>query len=238
MPVEHANIDVLPSHDVQGPEITAVSISELNQAGHLRAWLGNQLQKELACNPVQVKLIYLSSTKELAETVAQGTVYLQSLTSIDDYQGCETPIAAIFFRIDSNYSQLLEMCSRAQYKLILVIQDNQSLCDLIGRTEAQISVKNICDLDTKPALLTATETGNAGLVRQLVECGASLEVCNSDGLTPLQIATNRGLTEIRQILLDHRAKTSTGINITTFMFIAIFEIIKANYIYGINKQHL
>ena len=161
-------------------------------------------------------MIHLSSTKELAESSTEGTVYKPSVMSVDDFQGCETPVAVIFWGTDSNYSQLLEMCSRAQYKLILVIQDNQSLCDMIMQnSETQISVQNLHELDTTPALLTAAETGNLVLVKQLLECGASLKVTNVDGLTPLKIATNRGFSEIQQELWDHKATRkarAAGIN--------------------------
>ena len=95
LPIEYANVDVSPSHDVKGPEITAISISDLNQTSHLKVWLCNQLQEMLACKPYQAKMIYLSSTKKLAESVTLGTVYNNSLTSIDDFQGCETPVAHI-----------------------------------------------------------------------------------------------------------------------------------------------
>ena len=93
---------------------------------------------------------------------------------------------------------------------------------MIGRrSEMQISVQNISDLgDIKPALLTAAETGNLDLVRQLLECGASLEVTNVDSLTPLQIATNRGFHDIRKELMDHEQAnlTELGMNIIFFSF--------------------
>ena len=216
LPVEYANVEVCLSHNVQGPEISAISMSDVNQADNLGKWLCNQLQKDLACKPDQVKMIHLSSTKELAESSTERTVYKPSVMSVDDFQGCETPVAVIFWGTDSNYSQLLEMCSRAQYKLILVIQDNQSLCDMIMQnSETQISVQNLHELDTTPALLTAAETGNLVLVKQLLECGASLKVTNVDGLTPLKIATNRGFSAIQQELLDHKATRkarAAGIN--------------------------
>ena len=82
--------------------------------------------------------------------MARGSVYEASVTSIDDFQGCETPVAVVFLLGPlKNYSKMLEMCSRAQYKLILVIQDNQELCDMIGNTKVQISVKDISNLNAK-----------------------------------------------------------------------------------------
>ena len=172
LPVEYANVQAFPGHDTQGPEITAVSFP--NNPEDLKVWLGNQLQKELACHPSQVKMIYTDSSKDLTESVTQGTVYETSMTSIEDFRGCETPVAVTILGKLDNYSQLLEMCSRAQYKLILVIQDNQPLCEeMVGH-----SVKDICDVASKPVLLTGTNTDSFAV----------------GGVTPLQITTHIGGT--------------------------------------------
>ena len=106
------------------------------------------MQQELACKPSHVKMIFVSNTRELAQKVVKETVYEGSLTAIDDFQGCETPVAVVFFSKapGGDYSQLLEMCSRAQYKLILVMFDNQNLHDMIARSDTDISVKDILAL--------------------------------------------------------------------------------------------
>ena len=46
-----------------------------------------------------------------------------------------------------------------------------------------MAVHNIEDVDKRPALPMATVMGNVTLVRQLLECGASTEDRNVDGLT-------------------------------------------------------
>ena len=89
--IEYADVKVLSSHDVKGPEVTAISISDQSQAADLRIWLCNQLQ--LACKPSQVKMIHVTNTKELAQDVARGTVYENSVIPIDDFQGCESHVA-------------------------------------------------------------------------------------------------------------------------------------------------
>ena len=86
--IEYADVKVSPSHDVKGPEVTAISISDQSQAADLRIWLCNQLQRELACKPSQVKMIHVSSTKEFADAVARGTVYENSVIHIEEFQGC------------------------------------------------------------------------------------------------------------------------------------------------------
>ena len=37
--IEYADVKVSPSHDVKGPEVTAISISDISQAADLRIWL-------------------------------------------------------------------------------------------------------------------------------------------------------------------------------------------------------
>ena len=149
----------------------------------------------------------MSSTKELAQEVVSGTAYENSVIPTDEFQGCETYVGVVFLGMDNNYSQLLEMCSRAQYKLILVISRDNSLHEEILRTRAEIRVHKIEDVDKRPALPMATEMGNFTLVRQLLECGASTRDRNANGLTPLMIATKQGNSDICTLLLDHGADT-------------------------------
>ena len=154
LPIEYADVKVVPSHDVQGPEVTAISISSQSQSSDLRAWLCNQLQQKLDCKPSQVKMIHVSSTKELARTVVGGTMYKNSVIQIDEFQGCETYVGVVFLGMDNNYSQLLEMCSRAQYKLILVISRDNSLLHEIKSAQTEITVLDIEDvhvLKTEPS---------------------------------------------------------------------------------------
>ena len=126
----------------------------------------------------------MSSTKELAQEVVHGTAYENSVIPTDEFQGCETYVGVVFLGMDNNnISQVLEMCSRAQYKLILVTIHDNPLHEEIISTRAEITVHNIEDVDKRPALPMATVMGNVTLVRQLLECGASTEDRNVDGLT-------------------------------------------------------
>ena len=173
LPLEYANVQVSPSHDVEGPEVTALSILNFNQAGHLRVRLCDQLQKEFAANPSQVKMIYLSSTKKIAKFVTSGTVFEDSLTSINDFQGCEAPLAVVFLGSDSDYSQVVEMCSRAQYKLIIVICESPSLHKMIA-AKTHISVEDISE--------KATNKGNIGISLEQ----RNLEADVDNNATPLE----------------------------------------------------
>ena len=139
--IEYTDTKVSGSHDVQGPTITAISIVDQSQAADLRVWLCNQLQQELACKPPQVTVIHVSSNRDFAQSVFRGTVYENSVIPVDKFQGCQTFVGVVFLGVDnSNFSQILEMCSRAQYKLILVITRGESLHEEIINTEADITI--------------------------------------------------------------------------------------------------
>ena len=142
LPIEYADVKVFPSHDVKGPEVTTISISDQSQAADLKIWLCNQLQQELACKPSQVKIIHVSSTKELAQEVVQGTMFENSVIQTDEFQGCETYVGVVFLGMDNNnFSQVLEMCSRAQYKLILVTTRGNSLHEeIISSVDTQADI--------------------------------------------------------------------------------------------------
>ena len=174
LPIEYADVKVFPSHDVQGPEVTVISISNQSQAPDLRALLCLQLQQKLACDPSQVKLIYVSSTEKLARAVASGTMYGNSVTSIDEFQGCETYVGVVFLGMDNNFSQLLEMCSRAQYKLILVISRDNSLLQEISSAQTEMTVLNIEDVEKRPAAPPSLPSlPKVNLVWRLPETAAS-----------------------------------------------------------------
>ena len=200
--IEYTDTGVFPSHDVKGPDVTAISITDQSQAADLRIWLCNQLQREMACKPCQVKMIHVDSTKSLAEKVFRGTVYEKSLISQDDFQGCETPIGVAFLGTDNtNLSQVLEMCSRAKYKLILVANAKESLHEEVISTRGEITVLNIAEVDKLPALVTATANGNITCVRQLLDCGANVNDDNAGG--PLvKMATEQGNASLVRMLLQ------------------------------------
>ena len=186
LPIEYADVKVVPSHDVQGPEVTAISISSQSQSSDLRAWLCNQLQQKLDCKPSQVKMIYVSSTEELAKAVVQGTVYENSVIQIDKFQGCETYVGVVFLGMDmgkdNNFSQLLEMCSRAQYKLILVISRDNSLLHEIKRAQTEISILNVEDVTKCPG---ETASNKVSPMKQLPGTASYSESPDSSPEQPL-----------------------------------------------------
>ena len=205
VPVEYAKVKISSSHDIEGPDVQVALLASHHHAGRLRVWLCNQLQQELACKPSQVKMIYVSNIEELAHMVAKDTPYEGCLTAINDFQGCETPVAVVFFSNapDGDYSQLLEMCSRAQYKLFLVMYKNPALHDMITNIKAEISVVDIQHIDPQPAVLEAIRTGNAALLQRLLHCGASLKDHTEDGNSLLFAALIEEQTSQVRMLLEH-----------------------------------
>lgn len=57
------------------------------------------------------------------------------------------------------------------------------------------------------ALMGACYTGNITIVKQLLEAGASLEVKNGNGDTPLHFACMSGNSDLIRFLLDQKATT-------------------------------
>ena len=156
-------------------------------------------------------MIHVASTAELAKEVVQGTAYEGSVISVNDFQGCETYIGVVFLGTDNNnLSQVLEMCSRAQYKLVLVVDLSNSLHEEVINTKAAITVLEINEVDKRPALLSATENGNTALVRQLLECGASFKDRDENGDTPLHTAVKLGFNEVCAALIDHGAQVNAS----------------------------
>ena len=85
-------------------------------------------------------------------------------------------VGVVFLGMDNNFSQLLEMCSRAQYKLILVISSDNSLIHEIRSAKTEISILNIEDVHEQQPLPMASEKGYDTLVSQLPEAVPSPEL--------------------------------------------------------------
>ena len=87
--------------------------------------------------------------------------------------------------------------------MFLVILDNPTLQKMIRNT--QVSLQDINYVDSRPALMMASENGNVALVKQLLECGASAREAHGGGLTPLLVAARQGHREVCEALLDSGA---------------------------------
>ena len=133
LPLEYTNLEASPSHEVEGPQVTVLHITEHTDIPAFRAWLVYQFNK-LACTPADVKIISAIKSEKLT-SVFDKTDWQQSLMTLAEFQGCETLLAVVLFPKDNkdNFSDLMEMASRAQMKLILVVQDNQTLLDYMDQ---------------------------------------------------------------------------------------------------------
>ena len=108
--------------------MTIVHITEDTDKEVFRHWLLVQME-QWECYPSNGKITFVPEAEKLARTSVAGTKFSELLSTLDNVQGCEYPVAVVFFADESNksFSNLLEMCSRAQYKLFLVIENNFQL---------------------------------------------------------------------------------------------------------------
>ena len=69
-------------------------------------------------NFVKIKIISTKSTEEEANRLFADTVFSRCITDIGTFQGCEAPVIVLLYGVEerNNYSELINMCSRAQYK--------------------------------------------------------------------------------------------------------------------------
>ena len=147
LPLEYLSIEAKPSHDIQGPEVTVIHITEDTNHPAFKTWLLFQME-ELGCDHSNARVIFVPVTKksvknkkvgqvskfylkvgqaeQLAKATMEETKHCDLLATLGDVQGCEFPVVVVFFSNESQ-SSLLEMCSRAQYKLILVVINNNDL---------------------------------------------------------------------------------------------------------------
>lgn len=133
LPIEYNCIETRPSHEVEGPEVNLIGIVTETDKIAFKGWFKSQMIN-LACCPSQLKVIHDHETEELAKAIVSNTKFNQSLATLDEVQGCEFPIVMVLFSKSDNYSQLLEMCSRAQHKLFLVIQGHPTLFNALDKT--------------------------------------------------------------------------------------------------------
>ena len=130
LPIQYSSLEAGPSHEVEGPEVLVYHVTEAVSGRHglaaLRPQLTSELQK-LKCSAKKLKIICDPETKATALELFGDTEYAACIRTLSQLQGCETPIAVVIFPQDDNFSRLMEMCSRAQYKLYMVIINHPKL---------------------------------------------------------------------------------------------------------------
>eukprot|EP00959_Pyramimonas_sp_CCMP1952_P144245 3019842-Pyramimonas_sp.AAC.2 len=80
-------------------------------------------------------------------------------------------------------------------------------CQEYGKSTPALAVR-ISRGDDEWALHTAAVTGNTEVVHQLIEAGSDVNICDTDGLTPLHLAAWRGHLDACLVLLQSRADPS------------------------------
>jgi len=157
VPMEYNSVAGEAGHDVEGPEVTAVYFDDTNtDVTRLSMWLNNQLdQIGVFHKESQLKVIYDEESKDIAKKCFPTSPLL---TSLDQFQGCEVPVAVVFYKEDNTHCRLVEMFSRAQYKLYLVIR-GKALWDTLTTTmEEPVIAANVDSIpDTEANLISCSE---------------------------------------------------------------------------------
>jgi len=169
VPCEYTNVAGEAGHDVVGPEVTAIYID--NEKDHIKLnWLRNQLdQIGVLHKESELKVIYDEESRYLAEQTFGPSSPL--LTSLDQFQGCEVPVAVVFYTQDNTHCRLIEMCSRAQYKLYLVIR-GPALWDILTTMEEHVDIAHIIPQDSIKGHLCMSEPSNK--IRKIDSVGEDL----------------------------------------------------------------
>ena len=138
VPCEYNGIAGAAGHDVEGPSVTAIHLTNLTELEKLGKWINKQLDR-LNVPHSCVKVIYDSASKEIAQKCFPKS---PELVSVEDMQGCETLVGISFYSPpgDTYHHVILEMASRTTFKLFLVIRDNQALWDNVTSLDGNIII--------------------------------------------------------------------------------------------------
>ena len=136
-PIEHSKLEATPSHDVTGPDMTLYPIDKQDTRGVILEITSNL--HRLNCLVESVKFICDNSgdESEVRATLGQ-TNYANCTTTLEKFQGSEVPVAVVISPKNDDYSRLLEMCSRAQYKLFIVIIDHPRILKLLDTSNIDV----------------------------------------------------------------------------------------------------
>ena len=89
LPMEFAKVDCRPSHEVEGPDITLVHVTEETHMEELRTWMDHQIDS-LDCGTENLKVIYAEESEVLLSKVFEDSKWENSFVTIDEFVGCET----------------------------------------------------------------------------------------------------------------------------------------------------
>ena len=128
-PIEHSRLGSTPSHGVTGPEVTFYSIKKI-ETREVMLEITTNLEK-LHCSEESVKFICDDSEESEVVTILGQTKYASCVTTLEKFRGSEVPVAVVISPKKDDFSRLLEMCTRAQFKLHVVIIDHPRIIKLL-----------------------------------------------------------------------------------------------------------
>ena len=118
VPVECSGVDAKPSDTIYGPDIQIVGLEGHGDHKTWETWIDYQLRK-IKCTTDQLKIIHTDDTEKDAREIIKSK-FEGCLTTMKQYQGSQSPIVIVFYSKEEtqNYSNLVDMASRAQYQAI------------------------------------------------------------------------------------------------------------------------
>ena len=121
LPVTYARVEGKSCNTIYGPDPEIVDMTDPDYLPAIRYWIHGKLDT-MNLNHEQLSILYTDDTESDAKEIFKESKFKNCLVHFKSYQGCETPVIVLFFgkeeQIDENYSVLIDMASRAQYKVI------------------------------------------------------------------------------------------------------------------------
>ena len=117
LPIEFSFIEAKTSDTSHGPEVLVINIDEKIGLVEVRKWIHYHLWK-IGCIKTDLKIINTQGTEADAKEIFGSSKYESCMTTLEQFQGCESMVVIVFFswKENDNYAKLMDMSSRAQYK--------------------------------------------------------------------------------------------------------------------------
>jgi ankyrin repeat protein len=132
---------------------------------------------------------------------------------------------------NSNYCKIIESCLQGDLALFLTEFEKHKAI-----------IKDICNLENEPLIISAVKGGNYKIVKVLLDNGVDIHSLNKDKNTPLHLAALTGNYKLVKLLLEYGADINkTGeLKFTPILYAAqqgYDEIIQLLFDIGANLEH-
>ena len=116
VPVQQCDLAAKPCDSILGPKVSIVNIDKSTEWNAVKIWIHYKLW-QLYCTENQIKILTTNGTEAVAGIILEN--FKSSITNIGRFQGCEAPVIVVLCgkERDYNFAEIVNMCSRAQYKV-------------------------------------------------------------------------------------------------------------------------